>query len=569
MNNQIFWIVLKRLRIPFLVIIVTFTISIIGMVLIPGVTSNGKPYHFSFFDAFYFVSYMATTIGFGEEPYAFTYPQRIWVSFSIYLTVIGWFYGIGTIISLIQDNALRKAISKNRFTKQIQYLSQKFIIILGYNNITKSIIEHINSQDLRTVVLDKDEIKIDQLVLNNFFPNVPAFVGQATDQQILKMAGINHKNCIGIVSLFENDIQNLKIATICRMLNKKIDIIVKSTSRQHTQLLLDMGLKHIQNPFDIISKRLYYGIIAPHIWLLEMWVYGNTLQLRHKDSFPKGKYIIFGKGRMGQAIIDGLNLADIQYTLYDATSQEYAQNKQSMVFGDTDDIKTLTDLGVTSAACIIAATRDDLFNLTVLKQAKILNPNIFTIARENSLEDTSIFQVSRIDKVFINEKILADITYNFLSRPLATYFIQEIRKQNEVWAEKLVANMKEMIGATAGYFELQVNLDETYALWLRLDNREAITLKDILRLRENRNSYSPVICLLALRDGATHLLPNLNFNIQKDDKLLFAANAEAFEDLLYIINNIYELDYILNKNTLHPNWLFSKVFQSSKDKTAS
>lgn len=560
MNNQIFWIVLKRLRVPFLVIIVTFTISIIGMVLIPGVTDHGKPYHLSFFDAFYFVSYMATTIGFGEEPYSFTYPQRIWVSFAIYFTVIGWFYGIGTVISLIQDSALKKAISQNRFAKQVKYLTEKFIIILGYNNITKNIIEHINSQDLRIVVLDKDEEKIDQLVLNNFFPNVPAFVGQATDQQMLKMAGINHRNCIGIVSLFENDIQNLKIATICKMLNNKINIIVKSTSKQHTQLLLDMGLKHIQNPFDIISKRIYYGITAPHIWLLEMWVYGNSLQLRQKDSFPKGKYIIFGKGRMGQSIIDGLNLADIKYALYDTTSQEYAQNKQSMVFGDAEDIKTLMDLGITSAECIIAATRDDLFNLTVLKQAKILNPDIFTIARENSLIDASIFQVSRIDKIFINEKILADVTYNFLSRPLAIYFIQAIRKKDEAWAKKVVEDMKEKLGATPDYFELEISLDETYALWLRLDNQENITLSDILKLRENRNSHAPAICLLILRDETAHLLPNKDFKLQKKDKLLFAASATAFEDILYIVNNIYELDYILNKNTLYPNWLFSKVF---------
>ena len=62
MNDQIIWIVLKRLRTPFLVIIVTFAISILGMVLIPGADNSGKVYHLSFFDAFYFITELSHLI---------------------------------------------------------------------------------------------------------------------------------------------------------------------------------------------------------------------------------------------------------------------------------------------------------------------------------------------------------------------------------------------------------------------------------------------------------------------------------------------------------------------------
>lgn len=73
------------MRTPFLVIILTYTISIVGLLIIDGVDSEGNVYKLSIFDAFYFISYTATTIGFGETPFAFTYPQRIWVSISIFL----------------------------------------------------------------------------------------------------------------------------------------------------------------------------------------------------------------------------------------------------------------------------------------------------------------------------------------------------------------------------------------------------------------------------------------------------------------------------------------------------
>ena len=71
-NNTTIWLIIRRMRIPFLVIIITFSISILGLTLIPGVDDNGHPYKMTFFDAFYFVSYMASTIGFGEAPYTFS-----------------------------------------------------------------------------------------------------------------------------------------------------------------------------------------------------------------------------------------------------------------------------------------------------------------------------------------------------------------------------------------------------------------------------------------------------------------------------------------------------------------
>ena len=64
-----------------------------------------------FFDAFYFMSYTATTIGFGELPYPFTDAQRLWVTVSIYLTVIGWAYAIGSLLTLLQDRAFRQALA--------------------------------------------------------------------------------------------------------------------------------------------------------------------------------------------------------------------------------------------------------------------------------------------------------------------------------------------------------------------------------------------------------------------------------------------------------------------------
>ncbi|MBM5575168.1 ion channel [Deefgea sp. CFH1-16] len=97
---NIFFLMLRRLRTPIITLILIYAISVFGLVLIPGVDNAGQPYRMDFFHAIYFISYTATTIGFGEIPYAFTSAQRMWVLVCIYLAVIGWTYALSSIFAL-------------------------------------------------------------------------------------------------------------------------------------------------------------------------------------------------------------------------------------------------------------------------------------------------------------------------------------------------------------------------------------------------------------------------------------------------------------------------------------
>ena len=549
MESNSAWIIIHRMRIPFLVIIFTFSISILGMTLIPGVDDKGHIYYMNFFDAFYFVSYMATTIGFGEAPYTFTYPQRLWVSFCIYLTVIGWFYGIGNIIALIQDKKLARELAIARFRSKVRKLTEPFIIVLGYNNVTKEIIKRLSDEGIRTVVVDKDEMKIEEIELENYIPEVPAISADTTRPQTLKLAGIHQKNCKAVVVLFEDDIKNAKIALMCKLLNKKIDIIVKSTTKENTEHLRNIGIRHIEDPFKIISDRFYFAISAPYIWLLEMWIFGHILRIRKREFLPKGKYIICGAGRMGKALAHALERAKIEYVFIDIKSSDYKKRKQSAIYGDAEDIKILLKAGIKEASCIIAATKDDMINLTILSTAKKLNPAIYTIARENSLEDISVFKSARIDKIYILEQILAKYTYNFIAKPMANRFIRLIHQKDNWWAMNVVGKLSAQIGKNPDVFEITLNEENAYALCNELKNGTPITLDILRRSRKDYRKKNRIIFLMYHYEDeykrTTSLMPSDSLSVEYGASLLVACDEEAKEDFLYIINNYYELHYAL------------------------
>jgi hypothetical protein len=60
------FLVMRRMRAPLITLIVIFSVSVVGLTLVPGIGPDGQPARIGLFEAFYFMSYTATTIGFGE-----------------------------------------------------------------------------------------------------------------------------------------------------------------------------------------------------------------------------------------------------------------------------------------------------------------------------------------------------------------------------------------------------------------------------------------------------------------------------------------------------------------------
>ena len=549
MRNNTLFIILQKMRMPFLVIIMTYTIAIVGLVLIEGIDTNGNTYRMSIFDAFYFVSYTATTIGFGEIPYAFTYPQRIWITFTIYLTVLGWFYGIGSLVSLLQDKLFLQEIEKSRFLKQIRNLDEKFIIILGYNQITKKIITKAIAQGIRAVVIEKDSLKIEKLMLESFTPTVPVLRSDTLSVRVLESAGLTKRNCKAIVSLFDDDVVNLKNTLITKTLNKNVKIAVKATTINHTENLVDVDADIIVNPFSIISSEINIALTAPNIFKLEKWLYKIDDLNAPLRIFPSGLYIICGYGRMGQKIFEKLDKNNIEVKFIEIDPKRGRQlskdEKNYVVFGDADDRDFLIQTGIMDAVAVVAVTNDDTTNLSILATAKKLNPEIMTMARENDLADDYLFKSANVNHIFTPSKILVNKVTNALFNPLCDIFIKLIINKDNEWASQLVVDLMQDINKNPLVIELEINLESTPEIYKYLKLEKQLYLKLLATSLYNRKENNKLIPLLLQRKDDTILLPSFDEELKIGDKILIACDEEALSDMEYICENIYEFHYAL------------------------
>jgi voltage-gated potassium channel Kch len=220
------------MRIPLIVLIVIFAVSVLGLSLMPGQDDQGRPDRMGLFDAFYFMSYTATTIGFGELPEEFTAAQRMWVTLAIFLSVIGWAYAIGSLLSLMQDRGFRQALARRSFTQSVRRMHEPFLLLVGYGNASKMLARSLDDMGRRFVVIDIDDTRVSSVELDSYRADAPALQGDARDTGLLTLAGLGHGTCEGVVALAGDDETNLDVAMTTALLRP--DLPVKARMRSAT-----------------------------------------------------------------------------------------------------------------------------------------------------------------------------------------------------------------------------------------------------------------------------------------------------------------------------------------------
>ena len=292
--NSAFFLVLRRMRAPIIVLIVIYAISVLGLTLVPGVDAEGKATApMSFFHAFYFISYTATTIGFGEIPVAFSDAQRLWVIACIYLTVIGWSYSVVTLIALLQDKGFQNTLTTNRFIRRVRQINEPFYIVCGCGETGSLICKTFDHIGHAFVVVERDELRVEELDLLDFKTDTPALAGDARLPETLNIAGLRHKHCRGVLAVTNDEQTNLAVAIGVRLLNPDIPVIARARSDNVAANMASFGTDHIINPFQRFAEHLALAVASPERFrLIELLTALPESPLPEPHRPPRGHWIM-------------------------------------------------------------------------------------------------------------------------------------------------------------------------------------------------------------------------------------------------------------------------------------
>ena len=562
--DSIVFLIFRRMRLPLILLIVTYTISIIGLILIPGIDDKGQVWHMDFFHAFYFVSFMATTIGFGEIPYEFTDPQRLWVLFTLYATVIVWFYAIGNVLSLVQNAAFQEALTRARFARKMCAIRQPFYLICGYGDVGEILLQELSEQHYRAVVIEKDETRVHALKLASLPEEVPILHADAAASRHLLEAGLNHPYCQAVVALTNDDKVNLKVSISSKALRPEIKVICRAESTEIEENMASFGTDHIIDPFDTFAIHLSTAITTPCLYLLQNWLNSGVSQVLKDPIYPpvKGVWLICGFGRFGKAVYARLKAENIKVIIIEARPELTGKpnENETFILGAGTNVSTLKEAKIEDAVGLVAGTNDDVNNLSIVMTAKLLNPTLFVVMRQNQSRNTTIIHSAKADMIMESGEILANKVRNLLAYPLLDRFIGLAFFQENNWACELASRIAGITNQnTPHVWSIKINQIEACAVADALILYKPIRVGHLLLDYRDRNKKMPCIPLLLVRENSYDLLPKDDKKLKIGDQLLFCAEEKIHFKMEWILLNYQVLEYILTGKYSSQSWLWRKI----------
>ena len=557
------FLVLRRVRGTLIALVLIYAVSVLGLTLVPGPPdADGATTRMSFFHAFYFVSYTATTIGFGEIPNAFSEPQRLWTLVCIYLSVIGWAVFIGKLLQLAADENLQRAIRASRFARSVKRLREPFYIVCGHGETGRLICSALDRMGLRVVVIEISAEHLAELELQNHAADMPALVADAANPTLLAQAGLQHPLCRGIIALTDDDEANRAIALAARLLAPELPVLARARAAAAAADMASFGTRHIIDPFVKFSGYLGLALHGPAAYQLLLWLTGlpgTTLQ-RHRNP-PHGHWILLGYGRFSQGLAATIAREGMPVTVIDLLpAPGQLAPGVSWLQGDGTGAQALELAGVRQAAGIIAATSSDVNNLSACYTARELNPGLFTIVRQNGVANQPLFERFRADLTMVPREVIAHECLAILTTPMLAPFLQAVQAQPQDWCDALLQRLTQRLGWEAPeVWSVRISAREAPALHLRLNRGQMVRLGELLRDHADRSET--LLCEVLQLDRAEQdglLLPAAGTALEPGDELLFAGSRRARARLELALRNEHALDYVLSGREPR-GWLWDKL----------
>jgi len=534
---------MRRMRTPLIILLLVYFFSIMAMISVPGVDAEGQPYHMSFLDAAYFMAILQTTIGFGEIPHSFTATQRITVYWLLLPNVVAWLYSIGTLLGLILDKQFQAAFQRRRFSRQVRSINEPFYIVCGFGNTGSMTVSGLLSRGIPAVVIEYEEDTVRRMILIEKYAHVPALAGRAGDRTNLELAGLQLENCKGVIATTNNDQVNLTIAITVKLLRPGADMIARSENQRICDNMASFDTDYVINPYRIFAERIALALSSPLKFLVQDWLISVPgTELREEIDPPSGRWIVCGAGRFGSRVIEQMQKHQLHVTVVDV-HEDRLPTYENAVLGRGTEAHTLEAAGVVEAQGIVAATGDDIDNLSIIMTARNLNPRLFVIARQERRQNNHLFDSSGADLVALRSRIVARHVLQFVATPLLQSFMQHLIRSDESFAERTANRLRAVLNNRAPSIWV-TELTGDFAKTLRFVRSlsQKVTLEHVTRnSRSEEGEFLSCVCLSLERGAQRIFLPDNKTELQINDRLLFAGRDLARRQMSWTLMDSHSL----------------------------
>ncbi|MCX5795573.1 MAG: NAD-binding protein [Elusimicrobia bacterium] len=285
---------------------------LIAAVLLVGTWGYRIVEGWPFFDSLYMTVITLATVGYGEV-HTLDHAGRAFTIFLIMGGIGVMTYAFSAITSVIVDGKLSAALRRRSMEKDIAKLSGHYVVCGGGHAGGVIIAELRRIQ--RAFVLVEREPDIIQKMRERQGAEIPHVVGDATDDETLRAAGV--ERAAGVFAVLATDQDNAFVALSAKGLNPGLRVVSCQKELGVRAKLMRSGADNVVNPEYIGGLRMASEMIRPATvgFLDSMMRESGTVERFDEIAVPEGSPYVGkpvgevkgseGNGPLLIAVLDG------------------------------------------------------------------------------------------------------------------------------------------------------------------------------------------------------------------------------------------------------------------------
>ncbi len=225
-------------------------------VFIAGVFGYKYISNYTWIDAFYMTVITITTVGFGEVV-PLDDVDKLFTSFLILSSIFILAYAISVITEYMLSKNNIGNLREKRIHKIIDNMKDH-VIVCGYGRNGKQAVEKLIAYKKPFVIIEKDHQVVDK-----YTPDALIVEGNASDDEVLKEAGVNRASTL--ICALPSDADNLFIVLTARPMNPSLRIISRATEETSYKKLKLAGADNVILPEKIGGDHMASLVVVPDL----------------------------------------------------------------------------------------------------------------------------------------------------------------------------------------------------------------------------------------------------------------------------------------------------------------
>jgi len=528
------FIVLRKIRAPLLVVIVAMCVGTLGLSVMPA--PSGEP-RLTVFQAFYFMTFTASTIGLGEIPYTFSAAQRVWVIFCIFLGVITWTYTLYRVSVLAGDSAFISARRGAAFRRAVSRLHEPFMLALGYGYIGRNVVRALDARGRRVVVVDRNSESIERIATDLLNSDVPSYAADAREPSMLGVAGLDNPLCEAVLALTGDERVNLQVVMTCRLLRPNLPVLARAKTTEVAEAMRDFNPTAILNASEDYARFLVLSLHRRCTYRLITWLMseaGAELPPLPPAFTPK-HWVIASDGPVAEKLASHLN----------ATGHQ-VERVEPLALMTTD---------LSSVDAVVCGAESDSTNLALAAHVRRTHPETYLAVRVMSHHRLPLLDAFAPDSVFFPPGMVARRVLVYLVHPHYWAFITAVMAAPDAWSREVTQRLTALLTTRSPIIRpLRIDHRETPAVarWLE---RRPLLLGDLFRSPSDHDNHISAAALMLVRGRTRTMLPDETTELKLNDELLVAGRSAAFGAQTEVIYDDSTLHYAVTGQTIPTSWV--------------